>query len=546
MAVTLENGLVGTVVLAGAVLCWLGVHCYRRWDEPGVNAFATVAFVLGTGAISSGAVAFAGGMTIPDRSLPMWSDIALTGWVVSMVPWILFSLQYTGRVTRFRRRTIALIAVPVLGIVGLVVFQSAGTQTVVTQLLGTFALLYVFALVAVGSYLLLRTSHEYGHLSIWQGVSLTLAGVAPLVLLNSIGILVMQATDAAVFFVYALAFVTPAVGLGLSVFRFGMFESTPAAGTLGEQAIPRETDDLVVVVDREGRVIKLNETAAGTLGVEPTDPLGGPFASLVGWSVDELRETETVELETTVGTRRFDPQVTTFTDQHDRRLGHLLSLRDVTERELRKQRLEVLNRVLRHNLRNRVDAIKGNAEAIDTGSDGPFAAEIYESADELATLSAKAREIDQLVSRPTRADEGDLSAVVRELVESADCDRIAVDLPDRAPLVTDWEALRLAIRNAVDNAVEHADESVTVTVEPTDDGYAITVADDGPGIPDSELKSLDAETETPLQHGTGLGLWLLKWSVTKLNGTLSFDTTAGTTVRLTVPDQGSELRRPSG
>ncbi|WP_135822321.1 ATP-binding protein [Halostella litorea] len=537
MAVSLENGLVGVALLAGTVLCWLGGHCYRRWDEPGANGFATVAAVLGLTAVASGAVALAGGTEVPEARMPLWRSVALTGWVVSMVPWILFSLRYTGRVTAFRLRTAGLISVPVVGIVGLIAIQSSGHPTVLTQLLATFSLLYVFALVAVGSYLLLRTSYEFGHLSTWQGVSLTLAGTAPLVLINSIGTMVGRTSDATIFAVYALAFAVPAVCLTLSVVRFGMFQSTPAAGALGERAIPRETDDLVVVVDREGRVIKINETAAERLGVDPTDPLGGSFASLVGRTVDELRETDTVELATAVGNRRFDPQVTAFTDQHGRQLGSLLSLRDVTERELRKQRLEVLNRVLRHNLRNRVDAIKGNAEAIEAESSDGYAAEIRESADELATLSAKAREIDQLVSRPTRYSEADLSAVVRELAAATGDDRVIVDVPERAPLVTDWEALRLAVRSAVENAVEHAAESVTATVERSDSGYVITVADDGPGIPDSELDSLDAETETPLQHGTGLGLWLLKWSVRKLNGTLSFDTSGGTTVRLTVPDR---------
>jgi sensor histidine kinase regulating citrate/malate metabolism len=86
---------------------------------------------------------------------------------------------------------------------------------------------------------------------------------------------------------------------------------------------------------------------------------------------------------------------------------------------------------------------------------------------------------------------------------------------------------------------------VTVLVEPTDDGYAVVVADDGPGIPESELASLDAETETSLQHGTGLGLWQLKWGVTKLHGDLDFDTADGTTVRITVPDRGNEQNEPS-
>jgi signal transduction histidine kinase len=109
-------------------------------------------------------------------------------------------------------------------------------------------------------------------------------------------------------------------------------------------------------------------------------------------------------------------------------------------------------------------------------------------------------------------------------------------MPDTSPLVTDWDALRKAFRSAVENAVEHADGSVTVAVDETPDGYAIVVTDDGPGIPDSELASLDAETETPLQHGTGLGLWQLEWGITKIGGELSFDTDDGTTVRMVVPN----------
>jgi signal transduction histidine kinase len=337
--------------------------------------------------------------------------------------------------------------------------------------------------------------------------------------------------------VYALAFVVPALAFTLSVFRYRMFESTPAVGALGERAIPRETDDLVFVVDGNGRVIMINETAAETLELSESEPLGGPFGLLLGRTVEELRDTATVELETAVGTRKFDPQVSAFTDQHDRQLGYLVSLRDVTDRELRKQRLEVLNRVLRHNLRNRVDVIKSNAEAAGEDRDDEYSAAIQESANDLARISSKAREIDRLLSRQSHRSEVDLSAVIEELVETAEGGSFSVTVPDSSSLVTDGEALRLALRSAIENAAEHAHDSVTVTVDELADGYEIVVADDGPGIPESELDSLDAESETRLQHGTGLGLWQLKWSAMKLNGDLSFDTTDGTTVRLTVPDR---------
>lgn len=539
MTVTLGDGLFGVAILAGVVLCWLGLYCYRRWNEPGVGAFAAVAVLLGLGGISGGVVGLTQGVDISETAIPLWANIALTGWVLAMVPWILFALQYTGRYTKFQLRTVAVLSAPVVGIVLLLVLQSVREPAVITQILGTLALLYVFALVAVGSYVLLRTTYQYGHLSLSQGICLTLAGVGPLIVVNSLGSLTGEVAEAAVIGVYAFAFVTPATTLLLAVFNYDMFESTPAAGALGERAIPRETDDLVFVIDQDDRVIKINETATETLGVSATDPLGDSFASLVRWSVEELQEMETVELETAVGTRKFDPQVSTFTDQHGRQLGSLVSLRDVTQRELRKQRLEVLNRVLRHNLRNRVDVIKSNAEAVAAETDGEHANAIRESADGLATLSSKARSIDKLVSRPGRKSETDLSAVVQELVETSGDRRITVDSPETAPLVTDWEALRSALVSAIENAVEHAEESISVTVDEVGDGYEIVVADDGHGIPESELASLDAESETPLQHGTGLGLWQLKWSVTKLNGELSFDTTDGTTVRITVPDQST-------
>ncbi|WP_340101079.1 ATP-binding protein [Salinibaculum salinum] len=539
MAVTLGDGLVGVTLLAGVALCSLGVYCYRRWNEPGTGPFAAVAVLFGVGGVAGGAVIIRQGTEVPDSVAPLWADIGLLAWAIAMVPWLVFALQYTGRYTEFRWRTVAALSVPVLGIYLLLGFQSIGVieGNVVTQIFGTLALLYTFALVTVGSYLLLRTTYKYGHLSLVQGVSLTLAGIGPLIMMNSISTLAGQAGEPVVFGMYALSFVVPTVALTLAVFRYEMFESTPAAGALGERAIPRETDDLVFVVDQDDRVIKINETATETLDVSPADPLGNSFSSLVGRSVAELQATETVELETTVGTRKFDPQVSAFTDQHDRRLGSLVSLRDVTERELRKQRLEVLNRVLRHNLRNRVDVIKSNAEAVATETDSEYADAIHSSADGLATLSSKARSIDQLVSRPGRTSEADLASVARELAETSG--DVTVDGPDSASLVTDWEALRSALESAIENAVEHADTSVTVTIKAVDDGYEIAVADDGPGIPDSELASLDAETETPLQHGTGLGLWQLKWSVTKLNGELAFDTTDGTTVRITVPDRAA-------
>jgi len=541
MAIPLREGFLALLLLSGIGLCWLAVYSYRRWNEPGVASFAAVSAIFGVGAISSFLVIVSGSADVPETNVPLWTDIGLIAWAVAMVPWFLFALKYTGRKIDFGWRTILAVSVPVGGIGLIIVLRVTDLVEVpvVANLLGTFSLLYIVALLAVGCYLLLRTTYEYGHLSTSQGMSLAFASVAPLVLVNSTSMMAGETSNLLVFGVFAVAFVLPVGGFSLAVFRYRMFESTPAIGTLGERAIPRETDDLIVVVDRDDRIIKLNETAAEMLADSRRSSLGESFESLTSFTISSLKEAETVELETKAGNRKFDPQVTSFTDQHDRQLGSLLSLRDVTERELRKQRLEVLNRVLRHNLRNRVDVIKSNAEVISDETDSEYATTIRNSADELAELSATARAVDKLLSRQPDESHGDLTEAIRNLIPPDADVAVRIDTPETALLNTDWEALRTALKSAIENAITHAEETVTVVVEDLSGGYSISVSDDGSGIPESELASLDAETETSLQHSTGLDLWQLKWSVTKLNGELSFDVTEGTTVRIEVPDQSA-------
>ena len=51
----------------------------------------------------------------------------------------------------------------------------------------------------------------------------------------------------------------------------------------------------------------------------------------------------------------------------------------------------------------------------------------------------------------------------------------------------------------------------------------VRVADDGPGIPAAEVNVLERGYETPLEHGSGLGLWIVNWIVTESGGGISFD-----------------------
>lgn len=210
----------------------------------------------------------------------------------------------------------------------------------------------------------------------------------------------------------------------------------------------------------------------------------------------------------------------------------------ISERKQREQRLEVFNRILRHNLRNRLDVIKVHAERLADRTDGEDAETVLVEADRLATIGSRARRIDQMLSRDPNLTNVDLTSVIQDILRDLDNEETTVttELPQTATIQTDPEILRTALVSPLENAIEYAESAVTVSLQSTTNGWEVVVSDDGDGIPATELNSLAAETETPLQHGRGLGLWQLKWGIEALDGEFSIDTENGTTITILLPN----------
>lgn len=524
-------------VLAGGVVCWLGYRVYRLPSRLGRRSFVAFTATLGLGCVVAGVASAVPSVVPLDSMGTEWTELPLLFWFVSTIPWFFFALQYTGTRTTVSPLTGGLTSLPY----SLIFLQiAAGTGGLALNLLASAAFIYVISLVVGGSYLLLQTTHSYGHVSLGQGISVVVVPVGTLTVWNVMGV-PSQTTPVTVTGAFAAGAWLAALGLGAALFRYDLFETSPSVGTLGERAVTGETDDLMFVVDDDDRVITINETAVETLETTRPDTLGNPVAGVLAHDTEELRQSETVAVGTVEGTRQYDPQVSTVSDHHGNAIGAVVSLRDVTDRQLREQRLAVLNRVLRHNLRNEVDVVKSHAEALDGDGDGEHVASIVDAADSIETLGRQANRIDQYVSEPATAEVVDLAAVVASVLEAVGTEQadvtVTVDVPASATVVTKRGAVASALRSALDNAVAYADSAVGVTAERRSDGYAVRVVDDGPGIPQWELDSLDTGTESPLEHTTGLGLWQLKWAVMTLNGELSFDTEEGTTVEIFVPDQ---------
>jgi signal transduction histidine kinase len=522
--------IVGALGISSAAgLLAISATVARRYDEPGAAWFTgyTALVGVGLGALSVGVVT--GFVPVTDFTGAVGRWLAFV-WILPVGLWAMFALRYTGRFVSLTLKTSILVAFPLLVLI--IQFILSGVSGVPTQVLGLLGITgryYALTLVVAGMVLVVRTTRRYDHTTVWQGVALAGAPAAMWLSWNSIPY-IAQLGRTAGGAAYVLGSLGVVCGFGLAVFRLDAFDIAPTIGVVGERDIVEETDDLVLIADEEHRVVRANERMR--IASDGVDPSVGTFTveDMLGTDVEGLRAAETVTLSVAGVSAKYDAQVSTVVDRADRHLGTVVSLREVTERELRKERLSVLNRVLRHNLRNQLDVLDAHLDAIDDG----HADTAIETTGCIARMSDHARTIDQLLSETREHAPVDVAELLRDTVATYDAP-VTVEATESLVVTTDGVALEAAIESAVDNAVMHATD-VTVALQSTPDGCELQVIDDGPGIPESELSALETGTEAPLRHGTGLGLWQLTWATRTLGGEVSFDTSNGTTVTISVPD----------
>jgi|GEM_PF-3933222 len=315
------------------------------------------------------------------------------------------------------------------------------------------------------------------------------------------------------------------------------------------ESLVQTTSSAVIFLSPEGTIEQVNNATESLFGYESDELLGEPITRLIPARLQDAAAGGIEAYRT-----RIDPGVSggalESTGQH--KDGHEIPIQlsygwfeldgdvfltgiinDTTEIKERETRLQVLNRVLRHDVRNDMNLIKGHAEMLSEEFDepNPQLETILSVADEVVELSAKARELDQLLNRgQVGSKEIDICALVE-----AKCLQFRDAYPE-ATIETAFptgrefraEAIPLvesAIDNVIENAIEHNDTehpevSVTVSIVQRDgnDVVSIEIADNGPGLPPQDIEVIETNTESALEHASGLGLWLVNWIITESDG----------------------------
>jgi len=324
------------------------------------------------------------------------------------------------------------------------------------------------------------------------------------------------------------------------------------------------TDQAVFITDADGMIEYVNPAFERTTGYSADEAIGKSPRLLKSNRQDdafyrELWETITAgevwEAELTNRRKSGELYQTTqkiipVTKPDGVITNFVVSEEDITDAQFIEQVLHVMDRVLRHNVRNSVTAIRGYADLLEAESDPKERSAsvqiIREHADKLGKLSDETRAIRELFHR--RHEEHSLSVDAikgfvetrREMHPDAVFD-LSMDVSEET-VVQNGSLLRLAIDEALENAIVHNDRDdprveirVTQVVDETE--LCVEIADNGPGLPDDEWNALMTGEETPLAHTTGIGLWLVYWTITALGGTIdrSENEPCGTVLTYRIP-----------
>jgi PAS domain S-box-containing protein len=344
-----------------------------------------------------------------------------------------------------------------------------------------------------------------------------------------------------------------------------------------QEAIFEAARDGMLMINASGGIESLNPAAAAMFGYEPDEMIRRDVGILFDVAPDQGR-VETFlrrlagrqqrgagDVQDFIGRCKdgsvFPAAVTVSPVEFGGQTRFLAVLRDITERsEVSRMKTEFVSTVS-HELRTPLTSIAGSLGLIAGGAAGQLperAQRLVEIAQSncarLIRLINDILDIEKIESGKMHFDIKplSLSALLTHAIDAnqefAASHGVTIELgalPQGAGILGDEDRVMQVLTNLLSNAAKFSPRGgvVRVDVIPLTRRYRVSVADQGPGIPEefrerifSKFAQADS-SDTRVKGGTGLGLSIVREIVDRLGGAVSFDSVpgAGTTFHVDLP-----------
>ncbi len=193
---------------------------------------------------------------------------------------------------------------------------------------------------------------------------------------------------------------------------------------------------------------------------------------------------------------------------------------DITERERAREREEFLQSLLRHDLGNKLQVIRGYLELLEDndfpGEVGKYISLAMSDLREGVEIIEKIRTLREAQEEEIR--DVDVDAAINDAVDEIGdlaeekSMEVNVECPEEECYCKGGSLLNRVFFNIIENAVQHSEGSkVNIRGGVSGDKVKCVIEDDGKGIPDEEKnKILSKDYTTDEDRGTGLGMFLVK------------------------------------
>jgi PAS domain S-box-containing protein len=311
------------------------------------------------------------------------------------------------------------------------------------------------------------------------------------------------------------------------------------------------TPDEIVHVDTDGTIVAANAAMATSFGVDESDLIGQHLGDVVPGDVAQGRIEEgnravtvgsAVTFQDSIGVRHFHNIAVPITAGSGDDAFQLIS-RDITQQKRREhelattnEELAVINRLVRHDINNDVQLLLSWAEMAKQHAEGQPREYLDRIEDASGHIAEVTEIVGDVVDSIAHGETFDLEPIALEPVITTEIEKqrstdgeSTISVVGDVPSVTVRanELLRSLVGNLLSNAVRHNDgddPTVGVAVEERADDVILSIADDGPGIPDDQKDEIfgkgERGTESP---GTGIGLYLVNRLAEAYGGTVWVD-----------------------
>lgn len=203
--------------------------------------------------------------------------------------------------------------------------------------------------------------------------------------------------------------------------------------------------------------------------------------------------------------------------------------------ERRNKELALLNQVIRHDIKNDLTVLLGWGDALrehvePAGQD--HLERIMNASEHIAGIAETAGDFMEILegNREPELHPVALEPVLQSEIEKARSAHSTATITVRGELsetlqVSATNLLSSVFRNLLNNAVTHnnkANPEITVEVDVSPDTVDVSVADNGPGVPDSQKTEIFGRGEMGAKsQGSGIGLYLVDTLVEMYDGTVT-------------------------